>query len=283
MAWIGAESYPSLHFEQDEAGAIVHEFSDQGLALYTEDFWQRSAGPATVKWKEDHLVDRWNPLLLTCVLCSHRKANTIHDAIKSVLDQSSPDWHLIIVDSGSLMNELIPYEADPRVKVVVSPHGNMAQGWQYNWAAQEGLALGDLIHHMTDDDILEQGIFEAWLDRARSHPRECAWVGWADRTESQGSGECKIGELRAIDPRHLGGVIDGIQCCVRRDVAQACPWSEDRAVAWHADALWMQSVVAHAPVKILDVKVGRHRHCADSEFTRPGGFRRENQSDNFIK
>lgn len=49
--WSGIESYPSLHYENHEAGVIFKEGSVCELALYIDDYWNRVVLPEYVTWK----------------------------------------------------------------------------------------------------------------------------------------------------------------------------------------------------------------------------------------
>ncbi len=276
--WIGAESHPGLHFHVDEAGCLFGEFSDAGMALYgTADavnFWRDKAGPEVERWHEEHLSDRWTPLLLTCILTSHQKPRTVHEAIASVLAQTCGDWQLIVMDSGELAGEFDRYRSDPRVLVATTGEtpdirGKVGiQAWAINECHRRGLVRGDLVCHLCDDDVFDPGIFAAWLTSARQHPEQQAWYGPAERTELREGGEAKVGDLATVGPtRKLDCIADGMQACVR--TALAVRWPEEPAVAWHADGVWLDAVGAKAVLHPIAARVGRHRHCADSVFTRP--------------
>jgi hypothetical protein len=273
--WIGVEAHPSLVFGRHEAGCLVHPFQTPGLALYTEEYWDRHARAAVRQWDEETFADRWAPLLLTCVLVSHRKPATVHEAVQSVLNQDCADWHLVVIDSGPLYRELQRYEADPRVRVVRSPHGERCQGWQVNECVRQGLAYGDIVCYLTDDDVYAPGCFSAFLGAARAMPWESAWYGSADRVELRSGGEKKLGDL---NPQVVGGrggeslwfKIDGIQVCHRRTLCEQAPWpeGEDHAVRKFADAHFIEQLGRHARILPLAANVGRHRHTPASEFTR---------------
>ncbi len=267
--WCCVESQPSLIFRLDEAANIACAVRTGGLALYTDDYWKEHAGPAMAQWREERLHDRQPPLLLTCLLISHQKPRWVHEAIQSVLTQTSADWNLVIVDSGSLIEELRRYESDARVRIVESSDGPRCQGWQTNEAVRRGWIVGDLVHCMTDDDKLDPDAFAAWLRAARFAPDQSAWFGQANRTETVPGGEVPLGVLDAAPGARLNGRIDGIQVCCRRELFGRCPWpeEEDRETRGHADGIYLDRLQAAGTVHRLDVKVGTHRHTPDSVFT----------------
>ncbi len=274
-AWIGIESHLSLHFRPHEAACLVHEFAAEGLALYGADYWRDHAGPDLERWREEHLAYRWHPLLLTCILTSHRK-QSVHESIGSVLAQTSSDWQLVVIDSGELLaaGAFERYRGDPRITVVAS--GETAklrsevgiQAWCINECFRRGLVLGDLACYLCDDDVYDPGAFAAWLMAARANPVQSAWHGRADRCEVRGGAEVKVGELHTWPVgTDLDCKADGMQVCHRTSVY--VPWPEERALAWHTDGLWMSALGKRTPIHPLPVTVGRHRHCPDSTFTRP--------------
>ena len=145
------------------------------------------------------------------------------------------------------------------------------QSWAINECFRRGLVRGDLVCYLSDDDVLDPGIFAAWLTAARVEPDQAAWYGPADRTEVRADGEVKVGELPACGvARRLDCKVDGMQICHRRSLAVA--WPEDPTVAAHADGVFMDAVGGLAEVHPVAAKVGRHCHTMDSVLTRPAGF-----------
>ena len=275
--WTGSESHPGLHFRADEGGCLFGEFSEQGLCLYTDEFWRRFAGRAVEEFEEAHMADRRLPLLLTCVLTSHQKPCTVHEAIASVRGQTSQEWRLVVMDSGPLAEagEFDRYKGDPRISIhTTGETGELRarvgiQAWAINECSRRGLVYGDLVCHLCDDDVYDPGIFAAWLAAAREHPEQSAWYGPADRCEVRADGkEVKVGELptRGVT-RTLDNLADGMQACCRREVCP--PWPEDREQAWHTDGLWLDALGKRTPIHPLPQRVGRHRHTAESTFTKP--------------
>jgi glycosyltransferase involved in cell wall biosynthesis len=273
-AWIGIEAHPSLHFGPDEAGCLVHEFQDAGLALYTHEYWQQRAGPELARWHVEHFTDRWVPLLLSCVLVSHRQPRWVHDAVRSVLAQTSPDWQLVIIDTGELADELRQYETDPRVRVHVDPWAR-SYGAHLNTAHRSGRLVGDLVCYLPEGDVYNSGAFAAWLDAARCRPWQEAWYGSVDRVEVRVDSEVKVGEVRADVAGGLGGVsldcrAGAMQLCHRARWLERVEWPEDRRTAWHADGVFLDRLGQLTTVHPLPVKIGRHRHPTASMLPRTG-------------
>ncbi len=267
--WQAVEVQPSLIFRSEEAGCIVGEFSNGGLALYKTEAWRDWATPALHRWRRATSV--WQPLLLTCVLLSHHKPGTVHDAVRSVLAQSSDDWRLLIIDSGDLAGELRQYESDPRVSVVVSPDPERCQGRQHNEAWRRGLIVGDVVCYLSDDDLYLPNAFAAWLERARNSPDEAAWFGIADCWEvNVDRSETNLGVLAAEAGTSLRGQIDGMQVACRRTVLADVSWPEEEDLEsrrW-ADGVFLDRLQAVTTVHPLAVKVGQHRHTPLSTFSR---------------
>jgi glycosyltransferase involved in cell wall biosynthesis len=219
---------------------------------------------------------------LTCILTSHRKPRFVHDAIASVLSQSTPDWQLVVIDSGSLINadEFDRYKSDPRILVAASgetPDMRDRIGLQaraINEASRRGLVRGDLVCYLSDDDVYYAEAFAAFLAAARSSPWQAAWYGIADRTEVRSDGaEVKLGELPAaviggVGSASLDGRADGMQVCHRRELLPRVPWPEQADVAWHSDGVFLERLGKNTAIHPIAAKLGRHRHTGDSTFTR---------------
>jgi len=285
--WCGAEMQPGELFRRDEAACILGGFEEVGLCLYTDDFWNRWAIGEVDRFREESRADRWQPLLLTCILTSHRKPGFVHEAIASVQKQSTPDWQLLIMDSGDLdeAGEFSRYANDPRILTTTTGEKYNSscpatQSWAINECFRRGLVRGDLAVYLSDDDVFEPHAFETYLDRARTHPDEHAWYGLAERCEVRRDGrEVKLGHLPLppVKPGTVagkGGVsldmkADGGQLCHRVATAYA-PWPESRqrAIASHSDGLWIDAVGRLVSIHPLLTKVLRHRHTALSTFSR---------------
>jgi hypothetical protein len=270
QTWVGIEAHPSRVFSEGEAGCLCGEFQEKGLSLYRADTWDRWARQAVEDFQQRHQGDRYKPLLVTCILISHRKPKYIHEAIASVQGQTCPDWQLVINDSGSLIVELKQYEADPRIKIVQSPYGDRCQGWQINEMVRQGLVLGDLVCYFSDDDVYDPECFAGFLAAARMNPDQQAWYGPAERMEvHEDNREVKVGDLLA---GRVGGLeslncyADGMQVFHRAVVK--VPWPENREEAWHADGLFLDALGKKVTIWPVQVMVGRQRHTPASKFTR---------------
>ncbi len=278
QAWIGVESAPSLIFTSDEAACIMGEFNEVGLALYQKDTWDGWAGNALKTFQAQNLHNRWQPMLSTIIITSHKKPGFVHDAIKSVLQQSTDSWQLIIADSGPLLEagEFEKYRTDPRILIMSTGQTEelrskfCIQSLVINNIVKAGLVRGDLISYLSDDDVYDPGIIVAWQDAARSFTDQKAWYGYADRVEITEDGQVK--ELGRLESKIIGGKegtlrckIDGLQVCHRTEVK--VPWPEAIETAHHADGWFLENLSKMTDIHPLSVCVGKHRHTPLSTFT----------------
>lgn len=278
--WCGGEAYPGLHFKPEETACLHGEFGAGGLGLYLSETWEAWAAESHRAWCEDHAADRCRPQLVTCILVAHQQPELVHEAIASVQKQTSDSWQLVIMDSGELSRSgaYARYSKDARIGYYQTGETDELrrsvgiQAWSINEAWRRGLVRGDLVCHLSDDDVYDPGIFEAWIAAARGDPTQQAWHSPALRVEldAQG-GERPLGRLEfrgaAEGDRSLDCRLDGMQVCHRRGLRT--DWPEDRSVAWHADGVWMAAVGCRAPIYPVPQLAGRHRHTARSTFTKP--------------
>jgi len=272
--YCGSESHPSLVFVEPEAGNICCPITDRGQALYTREYWDATASAQLAAFRAANQHSRQDPYLMTCVLTSHRKPQRVHDAIRSVQAQTTPDWQLLIVDSGDLVEELSVYESDPRILVVniaeTEEHRKRwgMQAWTINWTRDQGHVRGNLVMHLCDDDVYHPDAFARMISVAREHPTQNAWCGTATRYTVLADGTTVRGGMmpnyRLDTP--LDCMVDGMQVCVRSEYN--APWNDQKAVAWHADGRWIEAVRATTQIHPVPIDVGQHRHCPESAFTR---------------
>jgi Glycosyl transferase family 2 len=272
--WCGSETHPSMIFTKEEAGNLAIELPPDGKCLYLQEYWDSTAGPELQKFREENESYRQEPLLLTCIITSHRKPQRVHEAIQSVLRQSCPDWQLIVIDSGDLVEELQRYEADPRVRVIPTnetPELRASvgiQSWAINECYRRGYVYGDLCCYLCDDDRYHPEAFGCFFSAARANPDQSAWCGKADILEMRPDGTSrKTGQLGT---HPIGTLLDckcdGMQVCHRRDVDAS--WNEDKAEAWHADGMFLRDLADETDIHPLTCTVGEHRHTPESTFTR---------------
>lgn len=277
--WMGSELYPGRHFTLDESACLFGEFAYGGVGLYGVSTWDAWAQASVHLWETQHVDDRQDPQLVTVILTAHAQPQRVHDAVASVQAQSDDRWQLVIMCSGVnvLSNHFDRYAGDARIQVhwtgeydrsVVQLRG---QAWAINEAWRRGLVRGDLVIHLSDDDVLASSCIASWLAIARARPGQDAWYGTATRERLHADGHVDVlGPLEHVGAgtadRSLRRHVDGLQVCTRRSAH--VPWPEDAESAPEADGIWMEQLAKATPIHPAPVHVGCHRHTPESTFTR---------------
>lgn len=145
---------------------------------------------------------------ISVVMPTHNRANTVHHAIQSIIDQTFDDWELIIVDDGSTDNteKVVKLFADSRIRYVKNKTN---RGISYTRNRGNKLARADIIVVQDDDDMsfpdrLEE-IYKYFLD----HPETDYLYHWA--------------YIRAIDIRNGARAI-------HREIHRSGPYDKRRAI-----------------------------------------------------
>ncbi len=119
--------------------------------------------------------------LVSIVIANYNYGRFLDEAIRSVLDQSCPDWELIICDGGSTDNS----------KEVIEKYAEKIAWWcsekdqGQSDAFNKGFAhaKGKFLTWLNADDVMLPGVVEKLKSAAERHP-ECEWfVGgsfWCD-------------------------------------------------------------------------------------------------------
>lgn len=111
-----------------------------------------------------------NPLI-SVLIATYNRANSLCRAIESVLAQPGDYYELVIVNDASPDNTdeaVQPYLADRRVRYYVNPFN---LGMQENYLRIFSEARGDYIFILTDDDWLVSGALEAVAQVIKSYPQ----------------------------------------------------------------------------------------------------------------
>jgi glycosyltransferase involved in cell wall biosynthesis len=101
------------------------------------------------------------PLLFSVIIPSYNRAHTLPQAIKSVLNQTYPNWELLVVDDGSSDNtqSIIESYTDQRIVYIKKENGGVCSA--RNLGAYS--ANGDyLIFLDSDDDVTEKWLENFW-------------------------------------------------------------------------------------------------------------------------
>lgn len=280
--WVCPEAHVGGVFSLAESGCLYGDSGSSLFQLYGDDWWASWAQGEKDRWEAAHTADRVKPQLCTVILTAHSQIQRVHDAIHSVLAQSCDNWQLLIMDSGRIAatGAYQRYAGDARIHVELT--GETAaqretrcmQGWAINQAWKRGLVRGDLVMHLSDDDVYAPDHVEVLVRAARENPEQQAWYRGADRVEVLADGQERVlGELPTCGVGQTGhllaGRVDGMQVAHRRAVRQ--PWPERRADAPLADGVWMDALASTVAIYPLTGVCGRHRHTPESTFTRPAG------------
>jgi glycosyltransferase involved in cell wall biosynthesis len=109
------------------------------------------------------------PPLVSIIMPAHNAANTIVDAIESVLKQSHPFWQLILVENGSndTTIEICAQFKDPRILLIRHPEAGLSRARNIGIDA----AKGEFICFLDADDQLPMDSLRIRLDHFVNHPQ----------------------------------------------------------------------------------------------------------------
>ena len=103
----------------------------------------------------------------------------VAEAIHSILDQTSPDWELIVIDDASKDHSVTVVESfkDPRVRLFQN-HQNRGVAFSLNRGLQE--ARGEFIARMDADDISKPHRLATQVGFLREHPKVGICGSWVE-------------------------------------------------------------------------------------------------------
>jgi hypothetical protein len=278
-SWVAPETYPGRHLSLAESSCLAGEFAYGGAALYVVPTWEAWGQAAVDEFKAAHTAELEVPMVVTIILTAHAQRERVHDAVASVQAQTNDSWQLIVMYSGRIdAADLVErYRDDARVRL--EPTGEdeegspdrCGQGWAINEAWRRGLVRGELVIHLSDDDLLAPTTVAKWIQVAGLQPEWGAWYGLAQRQRIHQDGRCE--DLSPLELRGVGRLynplrthVDGLQVCCRRSART--DWPEDLAVAGEADGVWLDTLGMRHHLHPVDHVVGIHRHTPESCFTR---------------
>jgi len=115
---------------------------------------------------------------ITVLMPTFNCSKTISMAIKSILNQSFPDFELLIVDDGSVDNteQIITYFKDDRIRYVKKHHSGLASSLNYGLK----IAKYDWVARMDADDICAPNRLERQLEKGSFRPNtiNCTWSSY---------------------------------------------------------------------------------------------------------
>ena len=101
------------------------------------------------------------------------KARFLPEAVQSILDQTSPDWELVVVDdcSPEPLQEIVSRFKDPRIRYYRNETNLGGQDLVRQWNHCITYATGDYIVLAADDDIYKPAFCEACVRLAEKYPQ----------------------------------------------------------------------------------------------------------------
>ncbi|SEN04197.1 glycosyltransferase family 2 protein [Paenibacillus sp. OV219] len=214
-------------------------------------------------------------LKVSCILTSYNRPVMIRDAIASVLNQSYPNWELLIVDdhSNRETQEVLHAfaSADSRIHIIQTGVSGQDRRNTTRYATCINMAIphitGELVTYLTDDDIYYPERFEKMIEVFESNEhihivygKQCFAV-LADDGQIHKSG---IRPLVGIT-REPAEKIDHNSIMHRTSCFELVPrWNDDPSIWAWADAVFFQQLAAHWNFHPVDYVSDEHRYHANS-------------------
>ena len=159
--------------------------------------------------------------MISVIMGIYNCADTLSEAIDSILNQTYSDWELIMCDDGSSDNTLevaYKYQAMyPQKIIVIKNEKNMGLNYTLNHCLE--VAKGDFIARMDGDDISTLDRFEKEMEVLISHPEyavvSCPMV-YFDENGEWATG--KATELPKKEQLVFGGVHCHAPCIIRSEI-----------------------------------------------------------------
>lgn len=124
--------------------------------------------------------------MISVVMPAYNASKFIAPAIDSILNQTFPEFELIVVDDGSTDNTLeivkTYLEKDNRVRLIQSNHGGLSRAC--NLGISE--SRSSWIARMDADDIALPQRFDKQLNAATANPKVVAWGTYVHHMNSKG-------------------------------------------------------------------------------------------------
>ena len=190
-----------------------------------------------IQWNADKKV--------SVILTSYNKPRYIKLAIDSMLAQTYPNWELLIMDDNSdkVVKDMILSYEDERIRTVFSDvaEENRFKNVRYSWLINKalGMATGDYISYMTDDDIYSNVRLEVMVNVLNANPNYM--LVYSGQNQVYDRRENK--QFEAYLAKTVVGICDNLafkadhnSIMHRREVIDGIKWEEDvKAWRW-ADA-----------------------------------------------
>ncbi len=236
------------------------------------------------KLEQDVKAADGQPSSITCVLVSHEKPKFVLEAINSVLEQTYPNWKLVVIDSGKLFDcGHFNGIADKRVSVVRSyetPETRAVKGMAascLNRVLNEGIE-STFVTYLHDDDVLYPHAFESLTDFIKDNPGVMALYSSQDKILLDDNGNVTyLGETLATEKSGaciagppMSGRVNYLQFAHRPEVIKFLSgdfWPEEKHHEKYAAEMFMEKVGCLFPILPLDVKTGLARITPLSVFS----------------
>lgn len=187
--------------------------------------------------------------LFSIVVPTYNRATLVAQAIESILRQSNPDFEAIIVDDGSTDDTLVRLSrfTDPRLRIFSKENGE--RGAARNFGASK--SMGEYINFLDSDDVLFPNHLsvarEVIDERDRPPIFHLGYEVWTSSREILGKPMVLGGPLNtSLFSR--GNILSCNGVFLRRDIASAFPFNEDRILAGTEDyELWLR-LAARIPI-----------------------------------
>jgi glycosyltransferase involved in cell wall biosynthesis len=224
------------------------------------------------------------------LVATHNRPGLLRQALASVVEQSMPDWEVVLVDDGSTPPaniDTLPEHLQQRIQLIRHPQPRRSAAAR-NTAVRA--ARGDVLAFLDDDDLLHPGFLDRALGVLDRHPAVevvCIGVSWfgqnADWTEKDciptlertlaeaGGTEIEPGVL-SFGPDLLGALVRRVpmafqQQVVRREVFERIGFFTEGRVLDRSD--WGIRAAAFAHVALCPEGLYRQRCDGQSYASRP--------------
>lgn len=174
------------------------------------------------------------------IIPTYNRADFIAKTIQSVLDQTYPNFELLVVDDGSKDNtrEVVEAIQDPRVKYFLKENGE--RGAARNYGIKR--AVGEYITFLDSDDLLYPFHFEEAMNVLEKYPDADVFHLSYEYVDTSGkvlSQKFHEADLNAQLVR--GNLLSCIGVFVKNEILQQINFSENRALSGTEDwLLWLR-------------------------------------------
>ena len=224
-------------------------------------------------------------LSLDILLPFYGDSSLAKETIRSVLEQSDPDWRLLIFDDGqpdldfgkwvaSLHDERLLYERNP-----------VNLGANANYRKALGRATSDLVVMMGADDRMLPGYVQAARRAFRRHPDAAMYQPGVDIIDAAGDVHAPLGDrIKSLIRRALPHDALAGETLARSLLTGN--WTYFPSICWRRDVMSQKSFrtgyhVVQDYALILDLVADGHQLVVDPEVTFE--YRRHAESDSALK